>query len=208
MQNTNLEQEEKEKRRYWIYLLLFALLLFFCVFGVTYSIYKGDGGDDSELETGEILFTYSDVGQAGNGISLYNAVPTSDAIGKTMVGNNQYFDFFINTSTKQTNIHYQLLIKKDELSTLDDKNVRIFLSQVMGSYEQDLVLDDFSNLEQKKINDNNYYVLYEKTLSKGLINYSDSFRLRMWVKENAVGYENQMLSVKVDVYAYQIEEDK
>lgn len=209
MQDSNLEQEkeEKEKRNYWIYLFLFSILLFFCVFGITYSIYDSTNGSDNELGTGNIVFTYSDIGQIGNGIALKDAIPISDSLGKSMFGTNQYFDFSTTATTDKANLHYQLLIQKDDISTLEDKNVRIYLTQLIGNFEQELVLDDFSNLQQVNVNQKKYYVLYEKTLKEGLENYSDSFRLRMWVKDNAVDYENRYFSIKVDVYAYQVEED-
>lgn len=200
-----IENDEKEKKKYgyFIYLFLFTVILFFCVFGVTYSVYKPQN-TDNEVETGDIIFNYSDVAQAGNGISLMNAIPISDNRGMNMVGNHQYFDFNIMTTTKKNNLHYQILINKDKISTLKDENVRIYLTQVMGSTEKRLVLDTFSNLKQKEIDKNKYYVIYEKTLDKNLENYSDSFRLRMWVKEDAINYEDQIFSVKVDVYAYKV----
>lgn len=197
--------KDEKKNTYFIYLLLFAILLFFCVFGITYSIYK-PGIDDNELDTGKIIFTYSDVGKAGNGISLKNAEPLSDNRAKIMVGNNQYFDFNTTATTKNASIHYKLLIDKDNKSTLSNNNVRIYLTQILGGYESELVFSNFSDLKVEKINNKNYYVIYEKTLSKGLDNYTDSFRLRMWLKEDATNYYDQYFAVKVDVYAYQVEE--
>jgi len=77
---------------------------------------------------------------------------------------------------------------------------------MLGSYEEELVLDNFSNLKQINLKDKNYYVLYEKVLSNGLVNYNDSYRLRMWVDKNATDYENKKFSIKVDVHAEQVEE--
>lgn len=199
------DQEQESKRRYWPYLFLFAILLFFCVFGITYSIYYGEEDPDHEIDTGQIVFTYSDVGQAGNGILLEDAMPISDAVGKSMVGTNQYFDFYITATTDNVNILYKLLVNKSQKSTLDNSNVRLYLTQVMGSYEQEKVLTDFSDLRLENINKKDYYVLYEKELEKGLKDYNESYRLRMWIKENARNYENKFFSIKIDVYAYQVE---
>lgn len=196
--------DTNEKHKYLIYLFIFVVLLFFCVFGITYSIYKPES-NDSEIETGNIVFTYSDVGQAGNGIILKNAMPISDEYGKVMVGSNQYFDFSITATTKNTNLHYKLLLAKDDVSTLSDQNVRVYLTQLLGGYENELILSDFSNLETEVIKDKTYYVIYEKILDKKLDNYSDIFRFRMWVKEDAINYYDQTFSLKVDVYAYQME---
>lgn len=197
-------QEQQTKGRYWTYLFLLAILLFFCVFGITYSIYYGVDDENHEIDTGQIVFTYSDVGQFGNGILLENAMPVTDAVGKSMVGTNQYFDFYITASTINTNILYKILVNKNQNSTLDNSNVKLYLTQVMGSYEQEKVLTNFSDLKLENINNKDYYILYEKELEKGIKNYNESYRLRMWIKEDASNYENQFFSVKIDVYAYQV----
>lgn len=204
--NLDSYEEKESKGRYWTYLFLFAILLFFCVFGITYSIYYGDDDADNIIDTGQIVFTYSDVGQAGNGILLENATPISDAMGKSMVGTNQYFDFYITASTYKANILYKILVNKDQKSTLSNNNVKLYLTQVMGSYEQEKVLTNFSDLAVENINNRDYYVLYEKELDKDLKDYSESYRLRMWINEDARNYENQFFSIKIDVYAYQVEE--
>lgn len=204
-QEQDFNQSEQKKRSYWPYLFLLAILLFFCVFGITYSIYFDDQ-DEHELNTGKIAFTYSDVGQAGNGILLEDAYPMSDTIGKAMVGSKQYFDFFVTATTDKTNLLYQILINKDENSTLDDDQVRIYLTQVMGSYEQEKLLSNMSDLVIKNIDNKEYYVLYETVLQKNLKNYIDSYRLRMWVKEDAQDYEEKYFSIKVDVTASQVKE--
>lgn len=208
MENGSIDNETKNensnKRKYIIYLLLFVVLLFFCVFGITYSIYKPDN-DDQEINTGNIVFTYSDVGKAGNGIAIKNAVPITDELGKVMMGSNQYFDFSITATTNKASLQYKVLVAKDDISTLDNKKVRIYLTQMLGSYENELVLTDFSNLKVETIKDKKYYVLYEKKLDKELEKYSDAFRLRMWIKEDAIDYNDQIFALKVDVYAYQVE---
>ncbi len=208
MENDSIDNETKNensnKRKYIIYLLLFVVLLFFCVFGITYSIYKPDN-DDQEINTGNIVFTYSDVGKAGNGIAIKNAVPITDELGKVMMGSNQYFDFSITATTNKASLQYKVLVAKDDISTLDNKKVRIYLTQMLGSYENELVLTDFSNLKVETIKDKKYYVLYEKKLDKELEKYSDAFRLRMWIKEDAIDYNDQIFALKVDVYAYQVE---
>jgi len=205
----NKEKEEEEDNKsiwsYFPYLLLMIILLFFSVFSITYSIYKGDL-DDNEITTDHILFTYSDVDKAGNGIYLKNAIPISDRQGKLMVGNRQYFDFHVTATTKRTDLEYRILLEKDHISTLQNHNVRIYLTQVYGEHEKVIRLCDFSDLKVKQINNKKYYVLYQKDLDSPLDNYTDSYRLRMWVKQGAIGYESKIFSVKVDVFAEQEEE--
>lgn len=200
------ESDKDNYKQYIPYLLLFIILLFFSVFSITFSIYKGDNGENSEIITDQIIFTYSDVDQVGNGINIKDAIPITDEVGKALVGRNQYFDFHITSSTGNHKVLYQLLVNKNQASTLSNENVRIYLTSMQGSYENQLVLTNFSDLKKKTINDNTYYVLYEKVLPEKLVNYSDSYRLRMWVKENAIDYFNQTFSIKIDAYAEQVEE--
>lgn len=206
IEKEELSDDKINYRKYIPYFFLFVILLFFSVFSITYSIYKGNDNENSEIITDQIIFTYSDVDKIGNGINIVNAVPITDEVGKAMIGKNQYFDFYVTSSTRNHKVLYQLLVNKDQISTLSNNNVRIYLTNVQGSYESPLVLTDFSSLELKTINNKSYYVLYEKILSEKLENYSDSYRLRMWVKETAKDYENQTFSIKIDVFAQQVEE--
>lgn len=197
--------DNKKRKSLWPYLFLLTILLFFCVFGMTYSIYYGDDLPNQEVDTGKIVFTYSDVDKAGSGILLEDATPISDIQGKVMTGKNQYFDFYVTATTYSSKLKYMILINKDNSSTLSNDSVRMYLTKVMGSYEEELVLDTFSNLKIENINDKDYYVLYENTLDSNLVNHSESYRLRMWLDEDSINYYNKTFSIKVDVYAYQIE---
>ena len=195
------EQEKKDRRRNIFLIIVFMFLLFLSSFGLTYSIYKGDSGGNTEIITDKIVFTYSDVNRSGSGIYINNALPISDSIGKKLTGTNEYFDFSINATSKKTRIKYQLLVRKNSVSTLSNNNVRVYLTGITGNYEQELVLKNFNELETTKLENIDYYILYEKVLDKGIENYSDNFRLRMWVKENANDYQDKVFSINVDVSA-------
>ena len=200
-----LEEKEENRRKYIFFLIIFLLLLFVATFGITYTIYKGDMGENGqEIITNEIIFTYSDVDKSGNGIYITDAFPTTDLIGKKLLGKNEYFDFSVTATSKSSNINYKLLIDKGSDSTLSNDSVRIYLTSLNGNLETDVLLTDFSNLKKEKVNGKDYYVLYEKTLNKEIDNYSDLYRLRMWVKEDAVDYEEKRFSLKVDVIAVQV----
>lgn len=205
-----LEEEEEKKNnkvKGFLIALFILVLLFFATFGITLSYYKGKKPDDNQIITDKIIFNYSDVNGGGRGINITNAAPITDAQGKKLIGTNEYFDFSITATSKNTNVLYKILIDKDETSTLDNSSVRIYLTRTSGNYESDVVLTDFSSLKQEKINDKNYYVLYEKTLNKGIENYSEAYRLRMWVKENTLDSDSKKFALKVDVHAVQVGDD-
>ena len=200
------EEEEKEenRRRYFIFILLFLIVLFFSTFGLTVSFYKGTPGDDNIITTDKIIFTYSDVDKGGSGINIKDAIPISDAEGKTQLGVSKCFDFSVTATSKKSNIEYKLLIRKNELSTLENSKLRIYLTSRNEPNEQPILLKTFSELEKENIDGKEYYVLYKKVLNKGIDNYTDSYRLRMWVKEDADNFQNKTFSLNVDVNAVQV----
>jgi len=207
MYSEDLEKEEKKnenRKRYFIFVFVFLIVLFFSTFGITVSYYKGKSNTDNQIVTDKIIFTYSDVNQGGSGINIYNATPLTDSQGKIQAGTNKVFDFSITATSKNKDIEYKLLVKKDEGSTLSNSNLKIYLTSTFGGYEEPLVLTTFDKLEKEKINDTDYYVLYTKTLKKGIDNYSDAYRLRMWVKEGATNYQNRRFALNVDVTAIQV----
>ena len=200
-----LKQEKKDRIRYVLYIIMFLILLFVSTFGITVSFYKGGSKEPQQIETDpipdKIIFTYSDVDGGGSGINIINAAPTSDSKGKIMIGKGEYFDFSITTTSNNTDLLYKILIKKDKQSTLDNSNVKVYLTAVSGSYEKGVVLTTIDRLPQETIDGTNYYVLYSKELGKGIENYSDFYRLRMWVKEDATNFEDKKFMLKVDVTA-------
>lgn len=152
----------------------------------------------------KIIFMYSDVDKGGNGINIMNAVPISDSKGKLLTGTGKYFDFSITATSQEHDLVYKVLINKNKESTLDNSDIRIYLTELLGNTEKELVLTTFDSLETQKVNNTNYYVLYQKRLEKGIKNYSDRYRLRMWVKDTAEDYINKDFMLKVDVSAVQV----
>ncbi len=199
------KEKDEDRRKYFFFILIFLILLFFSTFGLTVSFYKGSS-DDNIIITDNIIFTYSDVNKGGSGINIKNATPLPDSAGKIQVGAGKYFDFSVTATSKKSNIGYRILVKKDSSSTLNNKDLRIYLTKIDGSFETQAVLTTFSNLNVEKINGTEYYVLYEKVLDKDIENYTDSYRLRMWVKEDATDYYEKMFALKVDVVAVQVGE--
>lgn len=227
-----LKEDKEDRRRFFFFVFLFLIILFMSTFGLTVSFYKGGSSEPQEIETdptpsptespesGEnqvpkpsnlpipaddkIIFTYSDVDKSGSGINLVNAIPISDEKGKMLTGNGNYFDFSITATSNKNDLVYKILINKDKSSTLANSQVRIYLTSLSGSFEKELVLTTFDTLETQKINNIEYYVLYQKKLEKGIKNYSDQYRLRMWVKDTAEDFNDKIFMLKVDVTAEQV----
>lgn len=205
----------KNKYRVLCVILLF-LSLVFLFSGISYSIfnYLGFGTTNNVIQTGKIVFSYSDANGGGNGIFIENAYPIPDDMGKLLSGEREYFDFSVSASVTNSNLAYEIAVKKGEESTLPEEYVKVYLTTFEGNREVEtpLTLNGSSVITYNKLLDTNNDLLsgktvYYGTVQAGEVAYGKKFRLRMWVKtpEQAdFDYEsisNQYFSLKVSVAA-------
>lgn len=192
------------------------LSLIFLFIGISYSIftYFGEGMTNNVLETGRIVFSYSDAEGGTNGIFIEDALPISDDMGKLLSGKGEYFDFNVSASTTNTNLAYEISVNKSIDSTLDPKFVKIYLTTFEGSQEIETPLTNLENgvVTYEELNDTNNKLLTGKTIYYGTVNggeiaYGRRFRLRMWVTApDEVNFDysqinDKYFSVKVSVAA-------
>lgn len=155
-----------------------------------------------------VKFYYSDTTGIGNGISIVNAVPTDDTVGKLLVGDSYYFDFNVSATTNKRPITYTIIATKDNGSTLSDSNLKVYLTKVSGVNETTLdstfindkvkTYNQYSNFRYDYISGK---ALYKETIPQNTKNYKEFYRLRIWVSDNAVNWENKDYSLKINVYA-------
>ena len=144
----------------------------------------------------------------GKGISLTDAYPVADSIGKVQVGEGKVFDFKVTSNiSMNSNIGYQVTARKKTDSTLANSAVKVYLTEVNGT-EQELLLSKYSELSQTDRVDANKYiekVLYEGTVPANTANYEKNFRLRMWVSDGTDFSDGSMndktFTLTVNVYA-------
>ena len=190
------------------------LSLIFIFAGISYSIftYFGEGLTNNVIETGRIIFSYSDADGGGNGISIEDAVPISDEVGKVLSGSGEYFDFTITASTTATDLVYEIAALKGELSTLADKYVKVYLTEIQGTEELgvpltvvDNVVTTYDELAETTNSLLDGKTLYYGTVKAGEVAYGKKFRLRMWVTApNTSNFDyneinDKMFSIKVNV---------
>lgn len=196
-------------------LLLFLSLI--CLFiGISYSIfnYFGAGITNNVIQTGRIVFSYSDANGGGNGIHIEDAIPISDSQGKVLSGNGEYFDFTVSASTTKTNLAYEIVAEKNENSTLDDDWVKVYLTTFEGNQEQETPITansgNVTTYDQLATTTNSLLTgktIYYGNVQAGEVAYSKKFRLRMWVKDpNTDNFDYTVLndkkfSLKVNVAA-------
>ena len=200
----------KNKKKQIIITLIAIISLIVITVGVTYAFfnYAKEGTTDNTIQTGSITFLYTEVSGVGKGISLTEAYPVADSIGKVQVGEGKVFDFKVTSNiSMNSNIGYQVTARKKTGSTLANSAVKVYLTEVNGT-EQELLLSKYSELSQTDKVDISKYderILYEATVPANTSNYEKNFRLRMWVDENTDFSDGNMndktFTLTVNVYA-------
>lgn len=190
-------------------ILVFSLVLL--VIGVTYAVCSNLilGSTENILQAGTLKFSFNEGTFNGNGINIQNAMPITDNSGKLLNSTSQYFDFSVNAMATIAPLSYKVLVVKQSNSTLNDENIKIYLTLKDGSNEiaSPLVMNDSRVLsfnELKSFGNNNSKIVYTGIVEKSPSEYNQDFRLRMWVSEDTVvdsDYPGKTFSIKVKVVA-------
>ena len=200
----------KNKKKQIIVTLVAIISLIVITVGVTYAFfnYAKEGTTDNTIKTGSITFLYTEVSGVGKGISLTEAYPVADSIGKVQVGEGKVFDFKVTSNiSMNSSIGYQVTARKKTGSTLANSAVKVYLTEVNGT-EQELLLSKYSELSQTDKVDSSKFderILYEATVPANTANYEKNFRLRMWVSDDTDFSDGSMndktFTLTVNVYA-------
>lgn len=206
---------KKNKYNFIACLILFLSLIFIFT-GISFAIfnYFGVGMTNNVIQTGRVVFSYSDASGGGNGIHIENAVPIPDDMGKLLSGEGEYFDFSVSASTTSSNLAYEITVCKDENSTLLDEYVKVYLTTFDGNQEIVTPLTNINGnvVTYNELKDTNNKSLSGKTVyygsvQSGEVAYGQKFRLRMWVKipeDSQFDYsliDSMLFSLKVNVAA-------
>lgn len=182
----------KKKKYETIITSVLLLCLILVVIGVSFAFftYSRQGSRENTIITGSLTFIYDEQQKEGNGITLDNAFPMSDETGKTQIGNNNVFDFQVLATTAGESIFYEVIGEKDEASTLAEEMVKIYLTSLNGSVEEEISttvkdgsVTTYDELIDTTIVDQKGKTLYQDIVPEGQKNYLKSFRLRMWIKD-------------------------
>lgn len=214
-QNDIREKRENSGEFYLILFLFIILLVALSTLSVVfYQQYGGIGNgsidSNNTITTGDIVFAYSDAisdGKPSNGIQITNAMPLSDELGKIMIKDRTYFDFQIIAKEADNSIKYEIILEKLQSSTLSDDNVKVYITELQGSEEIPIsetlnygVVKVYSQYEDVVLQNINGKKIFVREVNDK--NYQKNYRLRIWIRENAQNYSNQMFSVKVHVNAF------
>lgn len=173
--------------------VLGVAILVVAVVGISFAAfsYSKAGEKENTITTGTITMSYT---EDTNGISLVDALPITDATGIALKGENNYFDFTVDTKVAgTTSIDYAITAIKDaDLSTLPDDGVKIYLTKRTGN--DDTASETAESNYPQKVSEltktvagnaagapADQYILKTGTIAASTTDY---YRLRLWVSND------------------------
>lgn len=200
-----------KKKNVIVVMLLLSLLTIVLAVSTAVFFYLGRGTTNNVIETGRIVFSYdeSKFGVDGDNININEAIPVPDSVGKIMIGTHEYFDFTVSASTTTTDLAYEIVVNKQNGSTMPENAVKIYLTEFDGVTEKETpitggnITPTFADLNDTTNSLIEGKTIYHGTVQAGEIAYGKKFRLRMWINDTvpATDIANLKFTVKVNVAA-------
>ena len=208
------------KKKGLVLSILGVLSLVAITAGVTYAFfnYAKEGTTENTITTGTITFVYEEVEAQGAGISISDALPVSDTVGKAQSGAGNVFNFKVTSKTMNSaSIPYTVTARMKADSDLPQSAVKMYLTEVSGENETEVLLNTYDQLNQTSVVSTDTAiekVIYTDTVPSGSTNYEKNFRLRMWIPDtinfspvkdengqDVYPYNGKTFTVTVNVYA-------
>ncbi len=182
-------------------LIIFMISIILIITGVTYSLYEilFTGRKEQVIDAGGIVFKYN---ETSDGLILDNNSILDDTAGKSQ---EKYFDFEISlTSNKNTSINYIIAIDENDVSTLANDKVKVYLTN-----QDNIEIVSPISISQLEVdvNKNNYKKLYNKQINQG---EKHLYRLRTWIDDTKDLYTstsndgNHTLEMKDVIYKFKV----
>ena len=182
-------------------LIIFMISVILIITGVTYSLYNilFVGKKEQVIDAGGIVFKYN---ETSDGLILDNNSILDDTAGKSQ---EKYFDFEISlTSNKNTSINYIIAIDENDISTLTNDKVKVYLTN-----QDNIEIVSPISISQLEVdvNKNNYKKLYNKQINQG---EKHLYRLRTWIDDTKDLYTstsndgNHTLEMKDVIYKFKV----
>ena len=182
-------------------LIIFMISIILIITGVTYSLYEilFTGRKEQVIDAGGIVFKYN---ETSDGLILDNNSILDDTAGKIQ---EIYFDFEISlASNKNTSINYIIAIDENDISTLTNDKVKVYLT---NQDNIEIVRPTSISQLEVDVNKNNYKKLYNKQINQG---EKHLYRLRTWIDDTADLYTetsndgNHTLEMKDVIYKFKV----
>lgn len=148
---------------------------------------------------GSVLFSFN---EGSNYINMTNVLPTSDAVGKRLTGDKEYFDFNISSKlkNKKGSIVYEVSIVPIAGNTIKQSDVRVNLTENGKEVSVlDSKVNNFSSLPNSSYHKGGK-VIYRNVVKSS---FSGDYVFRMWLSSKAnIGSKPLSFACKVVVDAY------
>ena len=236
VQNEELEEkeekkEETEKLQYkqLILIILITVIMVLVSLGLSFAIVRMLGssknmnfntimipikpipGKPGGTDKDDFIFSYKEKETLGNGIYIENMFPTTDEVGKALVGEHNIFEFTLYFGSKSRNRYYEITAEMLDSCTLNSEYAKIYL-ETEGKVLDNVVkangrIKTFAEYENATVNKSNNR---EKLIHGGNISKSDisrgykDFTLKMWFSEDAplnAQTMNKKFVIRINVYA-------
>lgn len=196
--NKEIKEDNELSKSFWYVFGGFSLIIIIIVAMGFFIFSKKDKKVVEEKKHGgNVTLNYS---SNVKGLSIINALPTTDVLGAVSDLDGQYFDFSIKVDLdKAKNVEYEISAKKIiKDSTISDEDIRIYLEkEESGTYTKILAPSNFkaTNKESAIGTPKGNMVLTKVKKNKSSV---ENYRLRMWLSENSL-MQNGNYSVEIDV---------
>ena len=142
------------KKKSLVLSILGVLSLVAITAGVTYAFfnYAKEGTTENTITTGTITFVYEEIEAQGAGISISDALPVSDTVGKAQSGAGNVFNFKVTSKTMNSaSIPYTVTARMKAGSDLPQSAVKMYLTEVSGENETEILLNTYDQLNQTSV---------------------------------------------------------
>ncbi len=176
--------------------VLGVISLILITVGVSFAFftYENEVEIENDVNDGKISLIYSKNIYSDRGLSITNLAAVDDSFGKQFNSDKYIFDFrILGNSTANNEIPYEITLRKDQLSILDEKNVKIYLTEIVDGEEKEVgfttsygkvrTFDALTQTDVIKANEEIEKVIYQGVVPADTSDYQKSFRLRIWVSD-------------------------
>ena len=180
-----------------------AGILFLVIFvvAISYAAFSYSKiGRENKITTGTISMNYT---EANNGLTINEAVPTTDEEGKILISPGQVFDFTVSIDiVGDFQVSYEVVAEKQASSTLDEKYVKLYLERGLDGTNYSEIMEPSIYVGIEKASEfgapTGSMIMDTGTVSSSTLYY---YRLRMWLDESyELTSEAKSFTVKVNVY--------
>lgn len=233
MESINEKDKKNEKLQYkqLVLIILITVIMVLISLGLSFSIVKmlnsendsnfntilvpvkpQPGDDDPDIpENEKFVFTYHEKDIVGNGIYIENMFPTTDLVGKALIGENNNFEFSVHFNHVALNHYYEVTASMTDDCDISGDYIKVYLladdEESVDSLRDDGSVKAYTDYPNASVDATNARekVIYSETLSKADIKKGHKdFNLKMWLADNTPMNDetmNKKFAIKINVYA-------